>query len=204
MIEFVLAVLSLGTGVFAASAGAKLRSHAAFSNFRAGLRATALISERQLRKLAVVLVTAETTVAASLPGGLVLVASGTAGAAPLAESALAAAAALIAILAAGVTIVIRRGTQARCACFGGRSSRPLGITHLIRNSCLLLVLAAALVVGSVGLHRTAGGRSLAGLVVAVLAGAVVALLFIRWDDLADLFAPIPASQAQPSSGRRPA
>lgn len=202
MTEFVIAALSLGAGVFAASAGSKLRSRTAFSDFRAGLRATALISERRLRTLAVLLVAAETAVATGLAGGLVLVASRAPDADALAESALAAAATLIAALAAGVAVVIRRGVQARCACFGGRSSRPLGAAHLIRNGTLLLVLTAALVVGPAGL--AAGRLSAPAVAVAIGAGAVVALLFVRWDDLADLFAPIPAAKTPPSPGRRPA
>jgi hypothetical protein len=50
----------------------------------------------------------------------------------------------------------------------------------------VLLLAAGLAAGA-----PAGGRPAPdGLLIAALAGAVVALLFVRWDDLADLLAPV--------------
>jgi hypothetical protein len=115
------------------------------------------------------------------------------GTAVVAESALAGAALLTSVLAAGVAVVMRRGTRARCACFGSGSGRPLGGVHLIRNVGLLAVIAAGLVGGIGGgfEHRRPG---LAGAAVAVAAGAVAGLVLTRFDDLIALFTPItPAS-----------
>jgi len=107
------------------------------------------------------------------------------GAAWLAESALTVTAALTAVLALGVAAVVRRGTRARCACFGARSGRPIGRTHLARNVSLLAVVCA----GLVAVPLASRLPSLPGAVLAAATGAVTALLFARWDDIAALFAP---------------
>ena len=120
------------------------------------------------------------------------------GAAWPAESALAAAVALTVALAAGVAAVVRRGTRAHCACFGARSARPLGRLHLARNLCLLTVICA----GLAGTPLASGHAGVTGAVLAMAAGAVAALLFIRWDDLAELYMPITAPTAQAPAVRR--
>jgi hypothetical protein len=186
MTEFVVAVLGLGAGVFTASAVAKLRRPSAYRDYRAGLRATELVPTRLLNVTAVLLVVIEAASAAGLAGGAVLLATRSPGAFPLAESALAAAAAMAALLAAGVAAIIRRGTTARCACFGSTSARPLGAAHLIRNTLLLLALLAGLVCCSLG--RSAA--ELAESALALVPGLVAALLFVRWDDLVSLYGPI--------------
>ncbi len=107
------------------------------------------------------------------------------GATTVAELALAAAALLTTVLVLGVATVVRRGTRARCACFGAASGRPLGRAHLVRNAILLAMLVCGLVIGPLS-HGSAG----LGALVAAGAGALGALVFIRWDDLADLFAPL--------------
>jgi len=201
MTEFDVAVLAMSAVVFTASATAKLRSRAAYREFRAGLRATRLVRERLLSRTAVILVVAETATAAGLAGALVLRITGSPGAFQLAESAFTVAAVLIVVLAAGVAVVIRRGTMARCPCFGSTSARPLGVAHLVRNACLLLPLLAGLACCPLNHDRPA----LAGSVLAVASGLVVALLLIRWDDLAALLAPIPSAKpVPPATPGRPA
>lgn len=187
MSEFSVAILILAACVFAASATAKLRSRAAYRTFRAGLRETALMPERLLPAAAAALPGAEAVTAAGLVTAAVLVATAGTGANPAAEAVLTVACLLTAALTAGVAVVIRRGTRARCACFGGGSARPLGGAHLFRNLALLAVLACGLVGNPMG-H---GHPGLVGTLVAVTAGAVAALVFICWEDLAELFAPIP-------------
>jgi len=123
----------------------------------------------------------------------------TASAIVLAEAALAAAAVLTAVLATGVVVVIRRGTRARCPCFGADSGRPLGRLHLLRNLSLLAVVGA----GLAAVLLTRGHPALAGMAVAAAAGALAALLFIRWEDLAELFAPIPQPLTGPPAIQRP-
>jgi hypothetical protein len=185
MTEFVLAVLALGTGVFAASAAGKLRSPAAYRDFRAGLRGTRLVPGERLAATAAVLVAAETVCAAALAAALVVTATSAGPGVPLAEAALGATALLTAVLAAGVATVLRRGNAVPCRCFGATSSRPLGAVHLARNACLLALLAAGLGCTPIGHARPAA----AGCILAVLTGLLMALLFIRWDDLAAVFAP---------------
>ena len=74
---------------------------------------------------------------------------------------------LTATLTAGVAVVIRRGTRARCACFGAGSTRPLGGAHLFRNLALLAVLAFGLASNPLG-HGHPGP---AGTLAAAAAGA---------------------------------
>jgi hypothetical protein len=87
---------------------------------------------------------------------------------------------------------VHRGTHARCACFGGRSTRPLGRAQLARNGCLLGVLAAGLAGDLLG----GGSPGLAGALLAIAAGAVAAPLFTHWDELVSLFGPL--SPARPA------
>jgi hypothetical protein len=90
------------------------------------------------------------------------------------------------MLVTGIVVAVSRGMRAPCACFGGSSVRPLGAAHLIRNTCLLALLAGGLAV--CGLQHARHG--LGGAVLAVVAGLVVTLLVTRWDDLVSLFAPV--------------
>jgi hypothetical protein len=187
--EFSILALSLAGWVFAASFAAKLSGRRAYRAFRDGLAETALIPGRILPAAAVSLASAEAAVAACLLTAAALAAAAVPGAAWLAESALAAAAALTAVLTIGVAVAVHRGTRARCACFGPASSRPLGRAQLARNLSLLAVVCAGL--AAVALAH--GHSPLAGAMLAAAGGAVAALLFIRWDDLTELFAPIPVS-----------
>lgn len=201
MSECVIAVLTLAACVFAASASSKLRSGQAYGTFRAGLREALLVPGRLLPMTAAALAIWEAIAAVGLAGAAVAAALSGPGASALAESALAAAAVLMAVLVAGVAMVVRRGTRARCACFGASSGRPLGRAHLIRNACLLAVLTAGLVGNPLRYDRPAP----AGVVLAVVVGAAVALLFVRWDDLVGLFAPVsPVSPVSPAGGVSPA
>jgi hypothetical protein len=198
--EFLLGVLGMGTGVFAVSGFAKLRSRQAYRDYRAGLRATRLVTGSLLSGTAFTLVAGELATVGGLAGAAGLLAAGSPGAYLLAELALAVAAALAAVLVTGVAVAVSRGLRAPCACFGGTSVRPLGAPHVFRNACLLALLAAGLAAS--GLQHTR--PSLAGSALAVVAGLVVALLIIRWDDLVALFAPIPPVQAvTPAPAGRP-
>jgi energy-converting hydrogenase Eha subunit A len=197
--DFSIAVLCLAGCVFAASAGVKLRDRQAYRSFREGLRETALVPGSLLSATAAALCGAEAVIAVSLLTVAVLTAAAVTGTKPLAESVLAAAAALTVVLAVGVAAVIRRGTVARCSCFGAGSSRPLGWAHLVRNLSLLTVICAGL--AAVPLAR--GYPALAGAALAAGAGAMAALLFVRWDELVELFAPVPRSVVVPPPVRRP-
>jgi len=190
MSEFSIIVLSLVGCVFTASAAAKLAGRAAYRAFRAGLGESRLIPARLLPAAAASLLAVEAALAATLLASAGLTAATAPAAARLAESALAGAAVLTAVLTAGVAVVIHRGTRARCACFGARSARPLGWVQLARNLCLLAVISG----GLTGIPLARGHAPAAGAVLAA-AGAVTALPFIRWDDIAGLFMPIATSPA---------
>ena len=116
---------------------------------------------------------------------------------PAAQGALACAAALTAMLAAGVAATIRSGARARCACFGARAGRPLGRAHLARNAGLLAVLVTGLVAGPL-----AHGQPVpAAAALAAATGSLAALVIIRWEDLADLFVAVPGAAASRASHR---
>jgi hypothetical protein len=192
--ELALAVLVAGAWVFGASAAAKLRGQRAYRAFAAGLRETGLVPGAARPAVAAALAGSEAVtavglvaaaaVAAAEPGDVVI---------PYAETALALAAALTAVLAAGVGVAIRRGTQARCACFGARPGRPLGRPHLVRN----LILLAAFVTGLTVVPLAGGPGGPAATALAAAAGSLAALLLIRWEDLADLFTPVQAPRRTP-------
>lgn len=192
MPDFLMAVLTMGTVVFAASSAAKLRGRAAFREFRRGLRATRLVPVRLADRAAVVVVAAETACGAGLLASAVAVPA--AGDERLAAVVLACSTALTGVLVAGVAAVIRQGTTVRCPCFGAVRASPLGVVHLVRNALLLTSLTAGLVCGLLG----SGRPELSGAALAALCGLVVALLFVRWEDLSALFAP----SAQARSARR--
>jgi hypothetical protein len=186
MPELVLAVLVTAAYVYCTSAVAKLRGRQPYRSFRAGLGSTALVPARLLPVTAGILVGCEATVAAGLAAAGVLAAVGLAGAATVTALALGGAALLTGVLAVGIAVVIRRGTAARCACFGMKSGRALGVPHLTRNIGLLALVA----VGLAADHATHGRPVPAGIAVAAVAGVVTGLLLTRFDELVMLFTPI--------------
>lgn len=186
MTELVLVVLAAGCSVYLASSTAKLRGRGAYRSFAAGLAETGLIPRPLLRRAAAALVGCEAVTAAGLAAAALLTAAGAAGAVTVTVAALGLAVALTGVLAAGVAVIVSRGTSARCACFGSAAERTLGRAQLARN----LVLLALLVVALVGAGLGHGQPGAAAAVVAVLAGAVAGLLLIRSDDLIGLFAPV--------------
>jgi len=184
--ELALAMLILGAWVFGASAVAKLRGQRAYQEFVAGLRESGLVPGAVLPAVAAALAGSEAVIAVGLAAAAAVagVAPGH-GVIPYAETALALAAALTAVLAAGVGVAVRRGVLAHCACFGARPGRPLGRPHLVRNLILLVAFGTGL--AAVPLAGAPGRPAAAGL--AAAAGSLAALLIIRWEDLADLFTP---------------
>jgi hypothetical protein len=113
--------------------------------------------------------------------------------------ALAAAALLTGVLAAGVATVLRRGTQARCACFGSGADRPLSGAHLARNLSLLAVLLVGLMASTLA----SGRPGVADAAVAAGAGAVAGLVITRLDDIMELFMPVSAASTSAVRPARP-
>lgn len=193
MDELSVAVLCLTGCVFAASATAKLRGRSAYLAFLAGLRDTGLVPARLLPATAAALGAAEAVVALGLIAACALTATASPGRIMFGGSALAAAAALTTTLAVGIAVVMHRGTQARCACFGTGSGSPIGRVHLIRILGLLAIQACGL-----ACCLLSSAPSASGAVLAALAGAVGALLVVRLDDIAGLF----MSARPPAPGQR--
>lgn len=186
MTELINAVLAMAACVYAASSISKLATRQRYVAFRDGLADTALVPGRLLKATAATLAGGEALVAACLVTATGLRAAGLPGAVAVATAALASATVLTGALAAGVTVVIRSGIRATCACFGARSGRQLGASHLVRNAGLLAALVAALI----GNEFSYGRPAPAAVGVAITAGALVALLMIGLDDIVSLFAPM--------------
>lgn len=96
----------------------------------------------------------------------------------------AAAAGVFAVLTVGVAVVLARGIDVRCACFGSRTTR-LRPVHLVRNAAMLgAALGACLTTqATAGLPATPDA-----IVLAVLLGGLPALVLVKLDDLAAAFA----------------
>lgn len=191
MAELVIAALTTAAVIYGISAAAKLRSRRAFHDFRAGLAATTLVGRPLTGVAACALAGAETAVAALCATALTMAFMSRPGAPAgaffigtvLTIAALASAAALTAVLTAGIAVAVHRGVAAPCACFGSRSRNPLSGVHLTRNGCLLAILAAG--AGGAVFERWPPGPAVAAL--AAVAGGVSALLVIHLDDLTALF-----------------
>ncbi len=54
---------------------------------------------------------------------------------------------LLVVFTTVLATIIKSGVTAACACFGGTSSHPIGIRHLLRNGGLLCLAIAATTVG---------------------------------------------------------
>jgi hypothetical protein len=178
------AVALLGV-VFGVSATSKLR---AGRDFAASLRGLPLLPERWVRPVAATLTASETLLALGSAATVIALVARSAGR-PVALAVLLIAGALLLVLCAGIALAIRQGTGGNCACFGA-TGRPLGRRHLVRNGLLLLGVVLGLAGLGDGHHvQVAGG------LIAVCAGALVAAVLIHLDDLVELFAasPTPAS-----------
>lgn len=89
---------------------------------------------------------------------------------------------LLAVLTAGVVVILRRRLDVKCACFGAATS-TIGPIHVVRNSALLFM---AIATGWLGPHVP---DDLAAVVVAIGIGGVLALVITRLDDFAFLLQP---------------
>ena len=96
------------------------------------------------------------------------------------------AAVLLLGFAGSIAMVLRRGVQASCRCFGGSGSAPFRAHHIVRNLVLVAVAGAGLVAA---LAEPAFVWEAVAL--GAVPGVVVALLVTRLDDLVELFAPTP-------------
>jgi hypothetical protein len=88
--------------------------------------------------------------------------------------------ALLVTFTTGIVIVLRRGTRARCLCFG-TTERAYGPRQLVRNG----LLAAAALVGAL---TNGHPIDLPGALIAIATGILAALVLVTFDELLDLFA----------------
>jgi hypothetical protein len=191
MAELTILACVLAACVFGASAAAKLGGRRRYRDYAAGLGQTGLLPGRLLPVAAALLAAGEAAVAAAVATAAGWLAAADQAAARPAIAALAAATVLTAVLAAGVAVTLRRGVAARCACFGASTGRPLGRIHLARNLALLAATGAGTVAAALAPPRP----SPAAVVLAATAGCVLALLFVRWEDLAEVLGPAPRAAA---------
>ncbi|MBV9446989.1 MAG: hypothetical protein JO345_13990 [Streptosporangiaceae bacterium] len=155
-------------GVFAVSAFSKLRSRAAFRDFREWLAALPVPLRRGRNAVAASVAAAEALAVAliALPWtgvvGLLL------------------AAVLLAGFAAASYGIARSRAGVSCHCFGP-SSAPIGLRHVLRDVLLAAVAAATAAAAGPGQAKPEG----VGLAVGVAAVALMVVLFL--DDLSSLF-----------------
>ncbi|SCL71060.1 Methylamine utilisation protein MauE [Micromonospora citrea] len=173
--------------VFLASAAGKLRGRPAFRAFADSLRTMDLLPARMVVPVAGAVVAAEAVVPlllAPLPG------------AALTTVGFALAAALLAAFTVAVAVVLRRGTQASCRCFGEAAAAPFGRHHLARNVVLT-------VVAGIGGYAASGdpGTTVGTAALSVPLGVVGALVVVRLDDLVALFSPAAPAAAVSPRGR---
>ncbi|MFE4974157.1 MauE/DoxX family redox-associated membrane protein [Kitasatospora sp. NPDC056651] len=155
--------------VFARSALAKLRAR---RDFASALRAMALLPPGTTGAAVIGVPAAEVALA-------LLVWTP----APLATWAFAATAGLVALFAAVLVVLLRRGTDVSCSCFGA-SGVPVGGAHVVRNLVLIAIAVTGLVASAL---PAPGGLGAAGAVVALLAAGFASVLIIATDTLVELF-----------------
>ncbi|GIJ59601.1 methylamine utilization protein MauE [Virgisporangium aurantiacum] len=163
--------------VFLFSAWGKRPGAGRFRQFSDSLAAMRVLPTRFVRPVATVVVGAETAVVLLLlPQPL----------RPLAVAGFALAIVLLLGFAVSIGLVLRRGVQASCRCFGGSGAAPFRRHHIVRN--LVLVTAAG-----AGLVAALAEPAITWEAVALGGGpaVVLALLTTRLDDVVELFAPAP-------------
>lgn len=161
--------------IFLVAAAGKAWSRRTLDEFAGLIRDIRVIPARWSRRTATAVVVAE----AAVPVLLLPAATTVAG--------FALAAVLLLGLAGVVALVLRRGMDVTCLCFG-TAAASLRLRHLVRN----LVLAAVAASGALGAAVLPAASDPVGAVVAVGAGIVVAALVVVMDDIVDLFSAIPA------------
>jgi hypothetical protein len=165
--------------IFLASAGSKARSAAAFTAFADAVRDFAVLPSSWTRGS---LVPGAVVAVEALVPVLLLTRSTTA-------AGLAVAAAVLAGLTVAVTLVVRRGAEVSCRCFG--AGARLGRRHVLRN----LVLAVVAGAGVLAALPAAQPMHPVGVAAAVAAGAIGAGVVVFMDDIVELFRPLPATSA---------
>ncbi|GAA1888008.1 MauE/DoxX family redox-associated membrane protein [Actinomadura bangladeshensis] len=153
--------------IFLVAVAGKLRSRDAFREFRLSVPGLAPGLPPMATSVAVVAAESAAVVLLALPW--------------TAPAGLALAGAVLLAFAAGVHRALRDGRRATCRCFGTRPS-PIGRAHVVRN----LVLTAVAWGGLAAQLASPGPVHPAGAVIAVAGAAVLTLVSVFFDELADL------------------
>jgi hypothetical protein len=169
-----LAIRCLLVVIFLVSSVGKIFGRSAYSRFVTSVRDMGVLPAPLVRVAAASVVAAETVV------WLLLLVP-----APLAaRSGGAIAAGLLGAFTVAVLASLWRGMRTPCRCFG-TSAAPLGVQHVVRNTCLIGSAAVCAITAE------AGGPMLAsGAVVAVSAGLLGGALVVWLDDIVELFRPV--------------
>ncbi|MET9395665.1 MauE/DoxX family redox-associated membrane protein [Streptomyces sp. NPDC006624] len=172
---FAHGVRGLLTAVFLIAVLGKAGKAGAFSAFADSLRPLAAAPRAAVRAAALTVVAVEGALC------LALILPYT----PVTLAGLLAATALLTLFALVIARSVHEGTTASCRCFG-RSSTPLGRTHVLRNG----LLASVAGIGAAAVATGPAGASNVGMAaVAWCAGAVAGVLVTAVDDLVSLFRP---------------
>jgi len=163
-------------GVFAVSVRGKA-GVVRFRTFVATAGPLELLPRRWRGRIAAAVTVTESAVVTALAVGVTFVLSGLGHVVVLAG--FIGVATLLLIFTVAIGLMLRRGDRKPCHCFGTQDV-PLGPAHVVRN----LVLLALAVVGP---FARSGDHALPGVVLAFCAGALVAALLVRFDDLVALF-----------------
>ncbi|GAA3113374.1 MauE/DoxX family redox-associated membrane protein [Nonomuraea salmonea] len=160
--------------VFLVAVAGKVRGRAAFEAFRRSVPALVPLPRGRV-PAALPAALPATVVALEAATVLLLTTEFTA------PAGLALAGAVLLAFSLGIRHALRAGSRASCNCFGA-SSAPLGRRHLVRNLALIAVACTGLATSYAGPQP-----QLAGAVLAIAAGGLIALFAVFTDDLADLF-----------------
>ncbi|MEU7487005.1 MauE/DoxX family redox-associated membrane protein [Streptomyces sp. NPDC042319] len=152
--------------------------------FRASLRAMRLLPDRLTAPAAVCVVSGELglVICLAAPSRLLVVAG------------FAVAGLLLLVFSGAIAVLLRRGNNRPCRCFGS-SATALAPHHVLRN----VLLAAAAATGAFASTAARGPLEWAGVLVAVCAGVALGGLVTVLDEIASLFRPggaVPAPVAR--------
>lgn len=173
--------------VLLVSSVSKVRSRADYAEFVASVPAFGFPA-RWTRLFAVATVVAEFASTVLLLPATVLLVAGVGTVRWFAAAGLVLAVGLFGALTAAVWRAVARRSGAACRCFGSAST-VLAHRHVVRN--MVLLLAATLGLAALSTMDSADPVAAA---VAATAGALGAVLVIRFDDLAELFAGPPPTR----------
>ncbi|MFJ4585173.1 MauE/DoxX family redox-associated membrane protein [Streptomyces echinatus] len=187
MLGHVLLGCSILLGVvFTVSTASKVRDRTSFVAFIRSVWQLRLLPDRWVSSVATGVVAAEAVVpVALLVGHVGVLLDGWSPWRALVAAGLGLGLLLLLVFTAVIVRATRQGIRAACRCFGS-SGAPLGMRHVVRN-VLLAALATTGAVVALGAEQGSVGPL--GSVVAAAAGALLALVFVVFDDMVELFVP---------------